>query len=191
MRCDKLELRFTHDLRLEAINFYFFENSYSNFDMFLDYFYSFLYELKNEQLFFRRRFPRAIYIKVYLKVKVICPLSEYERDYYFSSTSHLIQNTSDFNVVKESMYSEIYNQIKKLEESIYVESGCEVEEVVLKHVNITEWVSRKFLEIEFGIPSILIEAYESNKCIGFRNRETKRFIFMVRKKLAEIWIRKR
>ena len=180
MRAHEVHYRFTRDLRLEAINIYFFNKKFKNFDELLDFLFSFFNELKNEQLEFRTQFPRAFYYKIYVKVEVLCPrmMVPAERDNYFATTSYPIRSVDEFDLNKIEAYYEIEDQARKLEHSILVESGCEIVSVTLVHVNVTEWISRKMISERFGIPLDLIEAFETPKAIGFRRKDTKRFIFV-------------
>jgi len=176
------DYRITWDKRVLIQNFFNFNIEHINVESLKSFIFNFLNTLENENLKLKTQFPRAIYVKVHVRVTVNCPLAGIqERDYYFSSISYLIRDKNDFKEKMKMISLELLEQIEKLKESILFESQCFIENITLIHINVCEWVDRYLIAKRFGINPKELEIFETKKVIGFRNAKTKRFVYVIRK----------
>jgi len=183
----EVEYKITWDKRVLVQNFFYFNINFIDVESLKQFIFNFLNTIENENLKLKTQFPRSIYVKVHIKVLVECPLAGSQlRDYYFSTVSYLINDKKDFKEKLKMISLELIEQIEKLKDSILFESQCVIEDIILVHVNVCEWVNRYLISKRFKIDPKMLEIFESEKVIGFRNVKTKRFVYVIRKEKVRV-----
>jgi len=181
------EYRITWDKRVLVQNFYYFNIDLVDVEFLKFFIFDFLTTVENKDLKLRTQFPRAIYVKVHVRMTVNCPLLGLQsRDYYFSTTSYLVNSEADFKEKMKMIALDLQEQVEKLKDEIQLESQCIIEDIVLVHINIAEWVDRYMVAKRFKLDPKELEIFETPKVIGFRNAKTKRFVYVIRKEKVRV-----
>lgn len=184
-----LMYRITWDKRLLVNNIFWF-NICLDIEGLKRFIREFLTTLENDNLKLKTQFPRGIYVKIAILVTVECPLAgKQSREYYFSTVSYKVNSKEDFKDKMNYIIIDILEQIEKLRDSIVLESNCEIVDIILLHINVSEWVNRYQVSERFKISPKEIEIFETKNVIGFRHIKTKRFIYVIRKQKKVTYIR--